>query len=65
MTFATPLILLALLALPLLVGLYVLAQRRRRTYAIRFTMLNDRAFPIPHGKGFSSCRNGCRIPLGM
>jgi Ca-activated chloride channel homolog len=39
MTFATPLILLALLALPLLVGLYVLAQRRRRAYAIRFTNL--------------------------
>ncbi len=39
MTFATPLILLSLLALPLLVGLYVLSQRRRRSYAVRFTNL--------------------------
>jgi Ca-activated chloride channel family protein len=39
MSFQYPLLLLALLALPLLVGLYVLNQRRRQAYAIRFTNL--------------------------
>jgi Ca-activated chloride channel family protein len=38
-SFTTPLVLLALLALPLLLGLYILAQRRRRAYAVRFTNL--------------------------
>jgi Ca-activated chloride channel family protein len=37
MTFEWPYLLLSLLMLPLLFGLYVLAQRRRRAYAVRFT----------------------------
>ncbi|HWN23328.1 MAG TPA: VWA domain-containing protein [Gaiellaceae bacterium] len=39
MTFERPLLLLALLALPLAVGLYVLAERRRARYAVTFTNL--------------------------
>jgi Ca-activated chloride channel homolog len=39
MTFQWPLMLLSLLLLPLLAGLYLLAQRRRRAYAVRFTNL--------------------------
>jgi Ca-activated chloride channel family protein len=37
MTFASPVWLLALLALPLLAAIHVLAGRRRRRYAVRFT----------------------------
>ncbi len=37
MTFAHPLLLLTLLAVPVAVGLYLLAERRRMRYAIRFT----------------------------
>lgn len=37
MSFASPLLLLALLAVPLALGAYALAQRRRRRYAVRFT----------------------------
>ena len=40
MTFERPLLLLALLAVPLALGLYVLAERRRMRYAIRFTNLD-------------------------
>ena len=40
MTFERPLLLLALLAVPLAFGLYVLAERRRMRYAIRFTNLD-------------------------
>jgi Ca-activated chloride channel homolog len=39
MSFEWPLALLALLAVPLTVGLYMMAQRRRRAYAVRFTNL--------------------------
>jgi Ca-activated chloride channel family protein len=39
MTFDRPLLLLALLALPLAVGIYVLAERRRARYAVTFTNL--------------------------
>jgi Ca-activated chloride channel homolog len=39
MSFQSPLLLLALLALPLLAALYLLNQRRRRAYAVRFTNL--------------------------
>jgi Ca-activated chloride channel family protein len=39
MTFQQPLLLLGLLAIPLLALLYVLAQRRRRRYTLRFTNL--------------------------
>jgi len=40
MSFDRPLLLLALLVLPLAVGLYVLAERRRARYAVTFTNLD-------------------------
>ncbi|MEN3313575.1 MAG: Ca-activated chloride channel [Actinomycetota bacterium] len=40
MTFERPLLLLTLLAVPLAVALYVLSERRRMRYAIRFTNLD-------------------------
>ncbi len=40
MSFDRPLLLLALLALPLAVGLYLLAERRRARYAVTFTYLD-------------------------
>ena len=39
MTFEWPLLLWSLAVIPILFGLYVLAQRRRRAYAVRFTNL--------------------------
>lgn len=39
MTFQWPLLLLSLALVPVLVGLYALAQKRRRRYAVRFTNL--------------------------
>lgn len=39
MTFQWPILLLTLGLIPMLVGLYLLAQRRRRRYAVRFTNL--------------------------
>jgi Ca-activated chloride channel homolog len=39
MTFEWPLMLIALLTLPTVAGLYLLAQRRRRAYALRFASL--------------------------
>jgi Ca-activated chloride channel family protein len=38
-SFGTPILLLALLAVPLTVGLYLLAERRRARYAVAFTNL--------------------------
>jgi Ca-activated chloride channel homolog len=40
MSFGQPLLLLTLLVLPLAVGLYVVAERRRMRYAVRFTNLD-------------------------
>jgi Ca-activated chloride channel family protein len=40
MTFLAPLLLLALLLVPVLLGLYVWTQRRRGRYAVRFTNLD-------------------------
>ena len=40
MSFQQPLLLLTLLVIPLAIGLYVLAERRRMRYAIRFTNLD-------------------------
>jgi Ca-activated chloride channel family protein len=37
LSFASPSVLLALLAIPLVIGIYVLAQRRRKRYVVRFT----------------------------
>jgi Ca-activated chloride channel family protein len=39
MTFQSPLLLLGLLAIPLLIGLYIVSQRRRQAYTVRFTNL--------------------------
>jgi Ca-activated chloride channel family protein len=51
-SFQSPLFLIALLAVPLLVGLYVLNQRRRRAYAIRFTNLTLIGQVMGKGPGF-------------
>ena len=40
MTFLAPILLLGLLLVPVLVGLYLLVQRRRTRYAVRFTNLD-------------------------
>jgi Ca-activated chloride channel family protein len=40
MTFLAPLLLLGLLLVPVLIGLYLWAQRRRSRYAVRFTNLD-------------------------
>ncbi len=40
MTFGQPLFLLTLLVVPLVIGLYVLAQRRRAKYAVKFTNMD-------------------------
>ena len=40
MTFLAPLLLLGLLLVPVLIGLYLLVQRRRTRYAVRFTNLD-------------------------
>jgi Ca-activated chloride channel family protein len=37
LTFASPGVLVALLAIPVVIGIYALAQRRRRRYVVRFT----------------------------
>ena len=37
MTFERPLLLLSLLLVPLAIGLYLLAERRRMRYAVRYT----------------------------
>jgi Ca-activated chloride channel homolog len=51
-SFQSPLFLIALLAVPLLVGLYVLNQSRRRAYAIRFTNLALMGQVMGKGPGF-------------
>lgn len=48
MSFGSPLFLLGLLAVPLLIGGYLLAQRRRQIYAVRFTNLRLLAQVVPH-----------------
>lgn len=40
MTFLAPLLLIGLLLVPVLIGLYVVVQRRRSKYAVRFTNLD-------------------------
>jgi Ca-activated chloride channel family protein len=47
MSFQNPWMLLALLAIPLAVGLYLLAERRRMRYAVRFTNLEVLAAVTP------------------
>ena len=59
MSFDRPLFLLALLAVPAAVGLYLLAERRRMRYAIRFTNLEVLA-------AVAGGRNWRRyVPLGI
>jgi Ca-activated chloride channel family protein len=52
LTFQSPWLLLGLLAVPLLVGLYLVSQRRRRAYAIRFTNLALLNQVMGKGPGF-------------
>src|SRR5438132_13388893 len=39
MSFQSPWLLYGVLAIPMLVGFYITGQRRRRAYAVRFTIL--------------------------
>jgi Ca-activated chloride channel homolog len=47
MSFASPALLLGLLAVPVLLGLYLLVQRRRGRYAVRFTNVDLLANLVP------------------
>jgi Ca-activated chloride channel family protein len=50
MSFKSPLLLLALLAVPLVIALYLLAQRRRMRYAVTFTNLEVLAAVVGGGR---------------
>jgi Ca-activated chloride channel family protein len=52
MSFLNPWMLLGLLAIPLLVGLYLVSQRRRRAYTVRFTNLALLRQVMGKGPGF-------------
>jgi Ca-activated chloride channel homolog len=52
MTFQSPWLLLGLLAIPLLVGLYLTSQQRRRAYTVRFTNLALLNQVMGKGPGF-------------
>lgn len=54
MTFASPYLLLALLALPVAAGIYVLAQRRRMRYAVRYTNVDVLA-AVTGGRQWRRC----------
>ena len=52
MSFQAPILLLGLLAIPLLAGLYLSSQQRRRAYAVRFTNLALLSQVMGKGPGF-------------
>ena len=52
MSFQSPWLLLGLLAVPLLIGLYLASQHRRRTYTVRFTNLALLQQVMGKGPGF-------------
>jgi len=52
MSFQSPWLLLGLLAIPMLIGLYLSSQQRRRTYAVRFTNLALLNQVMGKGPGF-------------
>ena len=52
MSFQSPWLLLGLLAIPMLAGLYLTSQQRRRTYAVRFTNLALLNQVMGKGPGF-------------
>jgi Ca-activated chloride channel homolog len=52
MSFQSPWLLLGLLAIPLLIGLYITSQQRRRAYAVRFTNLALLTQVMGKGPGF-------------
>jgi Ca-activated chloride channel homolog len=52
MSFQSPWLLIGLLAVPLLAGLYLVSQQRRRAYAVRFTNLALLRQVVGKGPGF-------------
>ena len=62
MTFAEPLLLAGLLLVPLALGAYILVQRRRSRYAVRFTNVDLLANLVPRTPGWrrhASRHAGC------
>ena len=65
MSFQTPVLLLGLLAIPLLVGLYLSSQQRRRAYAVRFTNLALLRQVMGKGPGFRRHLPAILFMLGL
>jgi Ca-activated chloride channel family protein len=65
MSFQTPILLLGLLAVPLLAGLYLSSQRRRRAYAVRFTNLALLGQVMGKGPGFRRHLPAILFMLGL
>jgi len=65
MSFQTPILLLGLLAIPLLAGLYLSSQRRRRVYAVRFTNLALLGQVMGKGPGFRRHLPAILFMLGL
>jgi hypothetical protein len=60
MSFQWPLVLLCLLAIPLLALLYVVLQRRRTRYAVRFTNLDLLANVVSETPSWRPRASTCR-----
>jgi len=65
MSFQAPILLLGLLAVPLLAGLYLSSQRRRRAYAVRFTNLALLGQVMGKGPGFRRHLPAILFMLGL